>query len=925
MKIKLATIVMGLCLALNAPAQLVHRYSFNDAPGSMTATDSVGGLSWSATLNGSASLDGTQLNLDGSFGTFAELPAGVISNANAVTIETWASFGTQIADWARLFDFGSTNGTGSVVDDFRLVPRAPGNYVDLFLGVGPSAGADANHPQGLDNQTNVHVVVVVDPAAGVLKAYTNGVAITGPPSAAVPSLSGFTDQLSYIGRSFYAPDPYVVASVDEFRIWNQALSPAAIEADFEAGPNNVSTNPGALKSIQISLAQPVLSIGLSESAVLNGVYAGLTNPVNLTGSAGISFTSGDTNIFTVSGSGLVQAVGAGTTSLRATFQGLSTTQSVTIAQNYLAPSHRYSFNDPPGSTNAVDSIGGPAWNGVLFGNASISGGQLVLDGSDGTYMNLPAGIVGNGKAVTVEAWASFGTQIRDWSRVFSFGSIDSANNVTEQFRLSPRAGGNWVDLNYLGADANHPQGWDNVTNLHIVAVANPPSGFIGIYANGVLIGQNSNATTPLSSAADQLSYVGKSLYSADPYLVGSIDEFRIYDGALSPDRIAIDTAAGPNTLVTNAGTLQAAQLLLVTNQLHLGESVHATFSGNFANVSNVDLFLYGVPSVSSTDTNIVKIDSTGKIVAMATGTATVTAKFGSFQSTQTITVGPATLTHRYSFNDTTNSTSAADSVGGSAWNGTLNGDATLNGTNLVLGGVNGYVQLPPSIITGYSAVSIEAWVSLGANSKWARLWDFGDQNSSGNGNSSLYFTPHNGADGSQITMFKPGFGTDATVSTNLDNVSEMQIVGVYSGNSMDLYYNGVLVGSNTPVNIAVPDIIDTNNFIGKSMFNADPYITGAVDEFRIYKGALTPGQISSDFAAGPNVIATPAPSLAIKLASGKVNISWPSGGRYVLATAANVTGPWTPSSLSTTNQNGMNIATDTPTTGAKFYRLQVGP
>jgi hypothetical protein len=163
-----------------------------------------------------------------------------------------------------------------------------------------------------------------------------------------------------------------------------------------------------------------------------------------------------------------------------------------VVPNFLAPSHRYRFNDTAGSTTAVDSIGGAAWNGILFGNAVFNGSQLVLDGSDGTYVGLPAGIIGNGPAVTVEAWVSFGIQSRDWSRLFSFGNVDQANNITEQFRLSPRAGGNYVDLNYLGADANHPQGWDNQTNLHVVAVANPPSGFLGVYANGVLIGQSTS-------------------------------------------------------------------------------------------------------------------------------------------------------------------------------------------------------------------------------------------------------------------------------------------------------------------------------------------------------------------------------------------------------------------------------------------------
>src|SRR5205085_423491 len=150
MKKQLVLIFLA-ALVSNQPvsADLVHRYSFNDPAGSMTATDSVAGLAWSATLNGNASLNGDQLVLDGSFGTFAQLPAGLITNATAVTIETWASFGTQMADWARVFNFGNTDDSGNVITDFRLVPRAPGNYVDLFYGT-KGTSSDANHPQGLD-------------------------------------------------------------------------------------------------------------------------------------------------------------------------------------------------------------------------------------------------------------------------------------------------------------------------------------------------------------------------------------------------------------------------------------------------------------------------------------------------------------------------------------------------------------------------------------------------------------------------------------------------------------------------------------------------------------------------------------------------------------------------------------------------------
>jgi hypothetical protein len=313
------------------------------------------------------------------------------------------------------------------------------------------------------------------------------------------------------------------------------------------------------------------------------------------------------------------------------------------------------------------------------------------------------------------------------------------------------------------------------------------------------------------------------------------------------------------------------------------------------------------------------------VSGLKTGQTTVTASFGGFQSTVAVQVVPATLTHRFSFNDPTNSPTVVDSVGGTNWNGTLNGSATLDGTHLVLDGNNGYAQLPPGIIGGYSAVSIEAWVSFGANAKWARLWDFGDQNSGGAGNSSLYFTPHNGGDGLQMTMFKPGFGSDVTLGTNLDNLSEMQIAGIYTGSYMELYFNGVLVGRNPAVALQVTDVRDVNSFIGKSMFNADPFFTGSVDEFRIYQGALAASAVASNFAAGPNVVPAPAPSLAIRLGPGAVTITWPAGVPYVLATTTNLASGWSLSNLPTTNLNGQISVTDLVTNKARFYRLQRGP
>jgi hypothetical protein len=43
-------------------------------------------------------------------------------------------------------------------------------------------------------------------------------------------------------------------------------------------------------------------------------------------------------------------------------------------------------------------------------------------------------------------------------------------------------------------------------------------------------------------------FIGRSLYAADAYLNASIDEFRIYDSALSAEQVKKDYSAGPDSV-----------------------------------------------------------------------------------------------------------------------------------------------------------------------------------------------------------------------------------------------------------------------------------------------------------------------------------------------------------------------------------------
>ena len=97
------------------------------------------------------------------------------------------------------------------------------------------------------------------------------------------------------------------------------------------------------------------------------------------------------------------------------------------------------------------------------------------------------------------------------------------------------------------------------SNLHITAVFNPPAGYLALYTNGVLAAINNALTVPFTSVNAVVNYIGRSLYSNDLYFDVSLDEFRIYSGALNTSEIAASQALGPDQLLnTNSPIVNAA-------------------------------------------------------------------------------------------------------------------------------------------------------------------------------------------------------------------------------------------------------------------------------------------------------------------------------------------------------------------------------
>ena len=220
-----------------------------------------------------------------------------------------------------------------------------------------------------------------------------------------------------------------------------------------------------------------------------------------------------------------------------------------VAQGGLV--HRYSFTD--GDTVAVDSVGG--MNGTLTGTATISGNQLVLDGSGG--VNLPSNVLDPElQSVTIEFWFEVSTVV-SWQRVFDFGETVGGSGGNTMF-YSPTSGGN--DSRFVIGTNGAPSystGEDMVmgpavavnTPTHVACVYDGGMKMIKLYQDGELL-DSISTTMPLSGVARVFAYIGDSVYTVDPSFNGSIDEFRIYDTALTDEEVLASYGEGPDAEIT---------------------------------------------------------------------------------------------------------------------------------------------------------------------------------------------------------------------------------------------------------------------------------------------------------------------------------------------------------------------------------------
>jgi len=275
--------------------------------------------------------------------------------------------------------------------------------------------------------------------------------------------------------------------------------------------------------------------------------------------------------------------------------------------------HRYTFNT---AGSAADSVGGA--NGTLVGNAEVSGGGLFLDGDVNalTSVQFDAATIGintltDGFSFSVFAAAAAG-QTGFHTLASAYGTnTTNAGLAANYFVIQPLRGDDVSRAAISISDDDSP--WDeedgaNGTEFNDGAehhyVATVTNSEISLYIDGALASTSPVGAANGGNAADNmisgLSTEFLALgtaYAQDPFWAGVVNQFDIYDTALTASEVAalpgpegglvaglsleVNRDTGAMTFNSSAGSINLVQYSIASAGGTINE-------GNWASVTSTD-------------------------------------------------------------------------------------------------------------------------------------------------------------------------------------------------------------------------------------------------------------------------------------------------------------------------------------------------
>ena len=209
-------------------------YRLDESTGTAAADSSGNGLNGTLVSDALPDYAGKVLRsvkFAGAQGGYVALPPGFADfTTNGLTVSLWVYPTTEgsSANWARFIDFAN----GAANDNILFARTGGGNQVTFEVYQADTSGGKVTSPDGslILNQWQ-HWAVTMDTGGNVV-IYRNGQAvatgITGVPNVV-------TRNNCYLGLSNWGGDGHYAGEMDDVRIYNRVLAPAAIAALASGG------------------------------------------------------------------------------------------------------------------------------------------------------------------------------------------------------------------------------------------------------------------------------------------------------------------------------------------------------------------------------------------------------------------------------------------------------------------------------------------------------------------------------------------------------------------------------------------------------------------------------------------------------------------------------------------------------------------
>lgn len=230
--------VVAVGFATSADAALIHRFSFTDTK------DLVGKAE--AVLKGAAKVADGKLVLENGDKTatdaalsYVEFKAPILPASGSVSLVTWFQ-GKENPGFARILNLGTTSdGAGSAF--IYITPRTGDGMGRAAISATDTATKTAVDFEPIDDGKAHCLAVVIDGTAKKIRVYVDGkeVGEKGGTALGENTLDKVKATSNWIGKSSFDNDAGLTGSIDELRVYDNALTAEEVKAISTAGADKL--------------------------------------------------------------------------------------------------------------------------------------------------------------------------------------------------------------------------------------------------------------------------------------------------------------------------------------------------------------------------------------------------------------------------------------------------------------------------------------------------------------------------------------------------------------------------------------------------------------------------------------------------------------------------------------------------------------